>query len=134
MTDDARKLNALIRLGIARQAPMDTPSQKVYLEELAHVPAEVIERVCQHLARRPKGDYEPAFPAVGTVLELCGSILRQRLIQSDTQRYLDAPTRPSLSREEAKAWVEQLKADVERARGKRLDGIKTFPSRSEANR
>lgn len=110
-----RKVQALIKLGIARQSPQDDASQIVYVEGLESVPSDIVERACSQLAREPKNDYEPAFPSLGALIQRCREVRDHDDMASAPKQLREARPEP-LSKEEAKAWVEKLKAEVQRRR------------------
>ena len=122
MTDNQRKLGAMMKLAAARQATLTELSQQVYLEDLQDVAVEFVEAACHTLAREPRREYQTAFPALGDVLEAC----RQAKVEQahEARRLLAAkcttpeypPPSPPLTRAEAKAFVARLKADVDRLR------------------
>jgi hypothetical protein len=70
--DDTRqKLAALTKLGVLRREKLDAADFKAYLEELAPVPAVVVENVCRQLSREEPGDFEPRYPPLHLVLTRC---------------------------------------------------------------
>lgn len=86
-----RKVNALTRLGIARQAPQDATSLTVYVELLDGFGADIVEIICTKIGRRARGEFEPAFPTAGTIAADCCDLIRQQAIQTDTSRLLSPP-------------------------------------------
>lgn len=121
VTDDARKLRALIRLGLARQSKLDKDGQVLYLDELVGLPADIVEVACANLQRQPRRDYETAFPALGDVLEACREVERTRQAVAH-RRWLEEHPLPNfdpgppMSKAEVKAFIAQMKADVDAIR------------------
>jgi hypothetical protein len=107
----SRKNVALVKLGAARQSPPDELAQQVYGEGLSHIPSDIVERACQQLAREPKNDYEPSFPPLGIIIERCKAV-RDHDDQVNAPKQLREARPEPLSREEARTWVERLRADV----------------------
>ncbi len=116
------KLAALAKLMVGRQATVSDDDLHVYLEDLADIEPAIVAAACETLRKRPKREYETAFPCIGDILEACRlAKIEQR---HEAQRQLaakcttpeDPPASPPLTRAEAKAFVARLKADVERLR------------------
>jgi len=116
MSENSRKLNALVRLGIARQAPPDEATQQVYLEELQHWPSDIVEIACQKIARLGRAEFEPAYPTVGRIISDCRDVVRQQGIITDTSRLLTRPDIEPLTRDEARTWIGRFKASVQQRR------------------
>lgn len=115
MTENQRKIVALVKLGIARQSPLEEAGQQVYLEQLASVPSDILERACVELARIPRDDYEPAFPSLGIVIERCRMVRdHDAAMAAPKQLYQSQPK--DWTKAEAKAWVERLRRDVQSQR------------------
>lgn len=117
--EGVRKLNALLRLGILRQAPQELETLKAYIEELEPMPSDVVEICCQKIARRPKGEYEPAFPAIGTILQECRSHQARVMQEIETSRLLNPPavSVPSeLQRQRKEKFLAELRDIVNRKR------------------
>lgn len=122
VTESKRKIAALVQLGIARQAPPDEATQRVYLIGLEHEPAEIVEAACQHWHRHARLDFEPAFPALPMILERC-RIERTNRATTDTSRQLAAAraTRPEpLSHEEAVVFRRDIERRVAALRSQRV--------------
>lgn len=74
----SRQSNALKFLATARQAyDIDTEASGVYLIALADVDPAALERACHELARRPRREFEPAMPSVGTIRALAEQLARE---------------------------------------------------------
>jgi hypothetical protein len=117
MSDTSRKLIALMKLAVARQAVLDEAGQQVYLEGLQQIPAEIVERACVALAGAERDDYQSAFPTLGTVITRCRE-MRDYLESLNAPKQLREARPVPLSAEEAKAWIARLKVAVaERRRG-----------------
>lgn len=71
MVVDREKLTALTRLGIARREKLAQEDFRVYLDELARVPAAIVTAVCGELGRQEPGEFEPRFPPLHLVLARC---------------------------------------------------------------
>lgn len=72
MTDNERKLQALTKLAVRRQATQLEPSTYVvYLEDLQQTPLEVVELACETVGKAPRAEYETAYPPVGNLLQAC---------------------------------------------------------------
>jgi hypothetical protein len=123
MTDNARKLGALIRLGIARQSPLDEAGQQVYLEALLRIPGDVVERSCQELSAEPRNDFEPMFPPLGVILQRCRQVRDHWAGLMVPKQLREARPEP-LTKDEAKAWIERLKADVQKRRERNAQDAK----------
>jgi hypothetical protein len=124
---DALKLDALIRLGIGRQArELDTRSQDVYLEDLEAIDADIVVEACQRLRRAPRDEFDTTFPSVGTILAECKAVRirraqqqRDALIATASPKLLQPPNLAPMSREEARALMTSFRARVaERLREK----------------
>ena len=113
MTSDARKLGALVKLGAARQSPLDEVGQQVYLEGTQQIPSDVFERACQELAAEPRNDFEPMFPPLGVVIQRCREVRAHWDSLSAPRQLREARPEP-MSKDEARAWITRLKSDVAR--------------------
>lgn len=71
MTDHQRKMAALAKLAIRRQATIHDGDFAVYLEDIAEIPVATVERACDTIGREPRREYETAFPALGDLLKAC---------------------------------------------------------------
>ncbi len=107
----ARKVKALVKLGIARQSPQDAAAQLVYVEGLQHVPSDIVERACAQLALVPRDDYEPMYPPLGVIIERCRMVRDHDASIGAPKQLREARPEP-LTKAEASAWVERLKRDV----------------------
>ena len=73
--DNAVKMRALTRLAIARQAQLGDEDFQVYLEGLHTQPTSLVTVACDRLSVRPRKDFEPPYPTLGTILWECRAIL-----------------------------------------------------------
>lgn len=115
MSENAQKLKALVRLGIARQAPLDEAGQQVYLEAIVRIPADVVERACQELGAEPRNDFEPMFPPLGVLIQRCRAVREHWDSLSAPKQLREAKQEP-LTKEEARAWINRLKGAVQQRR------------------
>jgi hypothetical protein len=69
VTFSPRLQTALSFLSAARQADPDPETAVVYMTALSDISDDAIERACHELAKRPRKDFEPALPTVGTIRE-----------------------------------------------------------------
>ncbi len=83
------KHKALTDLGIARRERLAKQDYDVYLDALANWSAETVREACRRLSVTPRGEYEPAFPTLGTLLEYCQTVQREGQIR----KQLNAPSR-----------------------------------------
>jgi len=72
-----RRQTALTFLGLARQADPDKDVAAAYLLALNDVEIDWLEAACNELAREVRQPFEPAMPAVGTILAKAGTLKRQ---------------------------------------------------------
>lgn len=119
---------ALIYLSAARQAQMDETTCGVYMLALNDLEPSLIERACYTLAKAERAPYEPPMPSVGTIRALCRHLLADSNV-AQTAKMLTAARAigpPEVSKGEAKAFVEQLRARVNARLGKSYSGPKSF--------
>ncbi len=118
---------ALARLAVLRQAPELTDLDfRLFGEEIAAagVPVEHVEEACRRLGRQERPEGQPSFPSLGTILAECRQVrvdahyLRLQELAARAPKELLPPTEAfvPLSREEAKSFIDRLKADVEARR------------------
>lgn len=116
--DNSRVIKALVRMGIARQSPPDEAALIVYAEELNGIDPGVIEAACHRLSRRPRADFETAFPSLGALLLTCEQVTadhaldRIRAIAETCPKQLEPPAElPAMTKHEAKTkWREMYDA------------------------
>lgn len=122
-----RVVVALARMAILRQAPELTETDfTLFAAELESegVPVEHIEEACRRIGREPREDGQTAFPSLGTLLAECKQVrvdthyLRLQELAARAPKELMPPAEDfvPLSREEAKKFVDRLKAEVEARR------------------
>lgn len=111
LREDAIKLDALIRLGLGRQAqPLDARTQEVYLDDLEEEAADVVVEACTRLRRAEREKYETAYPPVGAILAECRRVKDDRQMAAWRALAATAPKQlpaaaetPELTRTEASA-------------------------------
>lgn len=116
-----RVIEALKRLAILRQADVGAGTYAAYVQTLAQDGLEpgIVVDVCERLAKRPRGEGETAFPDYGTLAGECRATAKRRALESaraQAPKALPEPVRADLTRDEAKRFVDRLKAAVERRR------------------
>ena len=126
--DESVRLNALIRLGLARQSKLDDESLDVYSDHLNDIDTDVLVAACSQLCEQERLDYDPAFPSVGAIRTACKDIPRQRELARLKALAATAPKkllhgsfttdRQGMSRDQAKEFTEHFKARVEAMRKK----------------
>ncbi len=118
---------ALTQMAAFRQADVDGDTLRLYADALAEesLPNEVIVRACRTIERTPRREGETAFPDFGTLLKACSMAKEQirqdgiaRLASTAPKALMPPEDMPSLTREEAKAFVTRLRADVEALRAR----------------
>ena len=117
MSDRERKLKALAKLGVRRQAQMGAADLAVYLEDVDALPVAVVELACETLGKAPRAEYETAYPPVGNLLRACQRAacdlerIRVEALIASSPLALQAPVDETpLTREEAKAAYDYFKA------------------------
>lgn len=125
-------VDALQILGLLRAVEVSEATYRAYVAaaEAQGVPAAALIEACRRLSLRERAEGETAFPSFGQILRLARQVAaeghRRRLAAVEThhRRLLDAARdRPELSRAEAKAFVDALRAQVEvRRRARRIGG------------
>jgi hypothetical protein len=120
MTDQKRKMQALARLAVRRQAQVDDAVYLVYLEDLEPFPVAVVERACHAIGTAERVEFETAFPPVGNLLAECKRAAHQieteriKALVAAAPKLIGAPeteVQPP-TREEAAAFVRDFKARV----------------------
>lgn len=111
MTEQQAKLAALVRLGVARQAPPDEATLRVYADGLRLVPAAVVDQACVELARVPPDEKETWFPSLGVVIDRCRAVRHHQDSLRAPKQLREARPVP-LTKAEAQKWIEKLRADV----------------------
>lgn len=119
---------ALARMAVLRQAPELTELDfELYAEELVrqNVPADQVEEACQRMGLREREEGQTAFPSLGSLLKECERVRVDRrraeieaLAATAPKALMPPENMPPLSREEAKAFVTRLRADVEAMRAR----------------
>lgn len=133
-TGDPLVTAALIDMAILRQADPSLDTLDYYSASLVEDGIESADVIaaCERIGKTERADGETTFPSYGTLLRVCRDVRKDR--QAEQQRALAAraPKRLAapiddtpLTREEAKAFVSRLKADVLAIRkGGRSNGIR----------
>ena len=124
LQDDAVKLDALIRLGIGRQAkPLDAQTQEVYLDDLDNEPADVVVEACRRLRIAERPEFDTVFPSVGTLLAECKEVRRLqgrervKALAAQAPKLLAAPVDETpITREEARVFMADFRARVRASR------------------
>lgn len=128
LRDAAIRHEALAKLGIARQHRLSEEEFDVYLDELDKFAAGIVREACRQIACEPREAFETAFPSLGTLISRCAAVIRQEdakrrdALADEGMKYLRASethNAPEMTREEAKAFVNRLKAEVD-AKRKRI--------------
>jgi len=107
-------IQTLGRLAIRRQAEVDQFTFEVYADDLVRegVDAEDLVAVCWELGRKPRAEYQPAFPAVGDLLQGCAEIRRnktQRMWEERRATAMMVTDGKPMTPENAKKWLERIK-------------------------
>lgn len=119
---------ALAKMAMFRQADPSDLTLNLYSAELEDhgIAPEVILRACQALQETPRREGETAFPDLGTLLVACREAKQalyrehlERLAAKAPKALMSAEDVKPLSREQAKSFVADLKAQVEAIRGGR---------------
>ena len=116
---------ALAKLSIGRQANLAAEDLQVYLEDLDDIPADIVADACKNLRRMERLEFESTMPSIGAIVSECKDIPRQRELARLTALAATAPkqllrgefVRKDLPKVDAKQFVDELKARVEKARG-----------------
>lgn len=119
---------ALAKMAMLRQADPSDLTLDLYSAELEEhgIAVEVIVRACEALQETPRREGETAFPDLGTLLVACReskqALYREHLAHlaaKAPKALMPAEEVAPLSRDEAKAFVVGLRAQVEAIRGRR---------------
>lgn len=119
---------ALAKMAMLRQAETSALTLNLYSAELAErgIAVEVVVRACAALQETPRREGETAFPDLGTLLKACSvakeAIRQERnaaLAASCPKLLRPGEDQPPMSRADARAFVAQLRRDVEAVRGGR---------------
>lgn len=79
---------ALMRLGSARREKLDRVDFEVFVDGLAEFPSDVVTAVCLELGRVAPAEFQPRFPPLSVIRELCHRRVTDRVSH---QRALAAP-------------------------------------------
>lgn len=118
MRDDreyARKLDALVKLGVRRQSPPDKSTLDIYTQDLEKVPSDIVEIACLKIGRREKREFEPAFPRIDSILSECHALQRRIADRTNTTRLLTAPDIQPISRERYEEFLSQVRQAIGRS-------------------
>lgn len=115
---EARISKALALLGSRRREKLDKLDIEAFVDGLKEFKADVIEHVCDELGRIAPEDYQPRFPLLSTIRELC-----HRRIELERERRLalraaplEATYGPPLSPEKMAEIRREVEAGVRRHR------------------
>lgn len=88
---DAIVAEALARLAIARSGVLDDTTGEVYMDALADLAPEFIQRACFILAGQPREAFETLLPSVGTIRTLVSKLAKETALAEHRAKLLPLP-------------------------------------------